>query len=201
MGFRENCSLIVVIDCLIVAVALNVWVLYSCEFLAAREDLYDLRVGVFRYSLNLPTNAADTGGNCERRDFDTANGYVQAAQVCGVLAPIFGIALVLLTAINRLWRPVPCGGILGSLADMGATVGTSLVWLVFRTDLCTTIPGVRCQWGTAAIGNLLALVSAWRVSYRVPIVCRWDCIFRVVCSLVCVRVANSPFLADSESAL
>ena len=151
---KDHLIRFIVLGALICGFAFNLWVGSSCEFLESPGQT--LEIGIFHYSLNLPGSEFHTGGECERfEDRKADDGYVRTAQVCAVLAPIFGLILIILITLNQCCCPIPCSGIIVSLSYTGTQICTALIWLVHKTDLCDV---TGCDWGQAASGNVLAQI-------------------------------------------
>lgn len=156
---KGNCITFLVLGSLICAFSFNLVVLGSCEYLEASPiaNVQLLQMGVFRYSLDLPGSFFNTNGECVTYKSDTDDAAIRTAQVCAVLAPIFGLVLILLIFVNQCCRPIPCSGIIISISYVGAQICTALIWLVYRADVCN-IPDIGCDWSTAANTNLLAQI-------------------------------------------
>lgn len=121
MGLKDNLMRFIVLGALVVGFIFGVWVLTDCNYLES-EDGASLELGVYRYSLDNPGGEFDTGGSCEKYDDKAANSAVRAAQVFGVLAPIFGMLLLFLIGMQQFFFNIPCSGIIISISYIGAQV-------------------------------------------------------------------------------
>jgi hypothetical protein len=164
--FTQVFVVVAVLGSLIAAVALNAAVLVSCNyFKGSTVNGYgskgtNVRIGLFRFSVDDPNSADNTDGDCERYS-DGQLGHVpntvRVAQVCGVVAATCGLLLILMVLLGPCGCPAGCSGFLSTAAFFGAILGTALVWLLDRNEVCDKLVG-GCQWGDAAIYNLGALI-------------------------------------------
>ena len=146
-GIIKRLSSFIVIGSIIAAVVFNVLVLSSCEFFVGSTDGStstedNVELGLFRFSVNDGNSTYDTEGTCENySDWPQGENVpetVRAAQVCGCLAPIFGLILLLLVVMNQWCCKVPCGGILIGISHVGVNLSMALVWLIIRNDVCVS---------------------------------------------------------------
>ena len=149
---------------------LNSAVVVNCEYMSAssgnnndginNNKSTDIKLGVFRYSVDNPGNQFDTGGECIHYDDPEGNAIdlewqIQTAQDCAIIAPICGIILVIVVLLTQCCCPIPCMGPLIGFCYLGCLVGTALVWMVRLNEVCDTVTG-GCEWGDGAVLNLCA---------------------------------------------
>lgn len=120
MGCKDNLMRFIVLGALVVGVAFGIWVTSSCKYLESNTG--NLEVGIYRYSLDLDGSQYDTNGECTKYGSKAADGYVRTAQVCAVMAPVFGLVLLVSIPIQQFCCNIPCSGILVSLCYVGAQV-------------------------------------------------------------------------------
>jgi len=120
MGLKDKLMRFIVLGSLVTGVAFNFWVLGSCKYLESRTG--NLELGIYRYSLDLPNSPYDTNGECTKYGSKASDGYVRTGQVCAVLAPVFGLVLLVTIVIQQFFCNIPCSGILVSLCYIGAQV-------------------------------------------------------------------------------
>lgn len=150
MGCKDMLFRFVVLGSLVVAVAFNIWVLASCEYMKSGGGA---DIGVWRYQLNDRSSKYNTQGVCTSYSGLVKDPWAKASQAFGVMAPLFGILLILLILVTQCCCPVPCFGCLISLGYIGAQLSTAFVWFVAGNQVCEW---TGCKWGQAATGNFIA---------------------------------------------
>jgi hypothetical protein len=117
----------------------------SCEVCACALSplCFAVTLGLYSFSVDDPNNIFDTNGECKNYS-DYPNGEdvewtVRAAQVCAIIAPVCGLALLLIVVSTRFFCPLPCSEVLVKISTAGVNVGASLVWLIVRNDVCVSM--------------------------------------------------------------
>ena len=121
---------------------MNIVLVASCEMLKFRSGT----LGLFKYEFFGDLGEFSGTDGCVRTS-NVDNTAFKCAQVCSVLALVFGAAILFFGVFKQCFCNLPGSGLILSVSYLCVQISLALVWVIYDSNICAY---VSCEWSKGA---------------------------------------------------